>query len=292
MKEHDVSKDKGPSAIQEIPLSNVEPLSHTGIYSTVWKANVYEDDSGDSTDVIVKRYDIDPATVGSQLEDWEDYKKIITQYESVTGISIPRTLAFEVQGSSVFFVDELSSSRDLSKMLNDDEVSLDKRHELAATLFESLASIPRDDNHQTAFMIDGKFSNFCMSEDGSISYVDLFPAHARNGASHLLKPSMDHLEQKRSVYTDSFVTGDIYGILGRFMGTLRKDHPDIWATIDESEPMRAAMNGLPQDLKEYCVFLIENDATAVQAVYSFGIQNPDSAQLDAILNPAQYETRA
>lgn len=288
MQEYLANTSDTPSEVQGISLNNVESLSHTGIYSTVWKAQVYEKDRHTPTDVIVKRHDVDPVVLDTQLKDWEDYRKIIALHESITGISIPRTLASEVKDNGIFFVDESSGARDISKVLADEEIDLDKRHELLATLFGSLSKIPRDENQQTVFMIDGKFSNFCLTQDGALSYIDLFPAHTRNGVNHLLKPSADHLDQKRSLYTDSFVTGDMYGILGRFMGTLRKDHPDLWATIGDSQHMQAALHELPQDLREYSTFLIENDANFVQALYSFGSQNPGSPQLDLILNPTQY----
>lgn len=285
----DKKEGESPSTVDKIRLHNAEILLHTGIYSTVWRAQAYEEGRHEPTDVIVKRYSIDPTTADTLLKDWQDYRRIIALHESITAISVPRTLAFEVKSDSIFFVDESSGSKDISKVLADTEIDPDKRYQLLATLFESLSRIPRDEDQQTVFMIDGKFSNFCLNEEGTLSYVDLFPAHTRNGVNHLLKPSTDHLDQKRSLYTDSFVTGDIYGILGRFMGTLRKDHPDLWATIGDSQAMLTALNNLPQDLRDYCRFLIENDALFVQALYNFGIQNPSSPQLDSILNPAQYE---
>ncbi len=291
MKERLFDSNDIPSVVQGISLDNVEALSHTGIYSTVWKAQVYEGDRQSPTDVIVKKHDIDPATLDTQLKDWENYRKIIALHESITGISVPRTLAYEVKDTGIFFVDESSGARDISKVLADEEIEIDRRHELLAALFGSLSRIPRDENQQTSFMIDGKFSNFCLTPQGTLAYIDLFPAHTRNDASHLLKPSADHLEEKRSLYTDSFVTGDMYGILGIFMGTLRKDHPDLWTTIGESRHMQEALHGLPQDLREYCTFLIENDAIFVQALYGFGIRNPTNPQLDAVLNPAQYKNK-
>lgn len=198
MKERLFDSNDIPSVVQGISLDNVEALSHTGIYSTVWKAQVYEGDRQSPTDVIVKKHDIDPATLDTQLKDWENYRKIIALHESITGISVPRTLAYEVKDTGIFFVDESSGARDISKVLADEEIEIDRRHELLAALFGSLSRIPRDENQQTSFMIDGKFSNFCLTPDGTFAYVDLFPAHTRSDASHLLKPSADHSKRNEA----------------------------------------------------------------------------------------------
>ncbi len=137
-------------------------------------------------------------------------------------------------------------------------------------------------------MIDGKFSNFCPKDDGSFVYVDLFPAHIHDRQSHLLKPSNDHRANNRSLYTDSFITGDMYGILGRFLETLRRDHPDLWTTVENNTHLQTLIAAMPQDLSEYCTFLLEDDTRFIQAVYKFGQEKPASPQFDHILNPSKY----
>lgn len=265
-------------------LHDVEPLSHTGIYSTVWKARVPKENSESSMDVIIKKHAVDPTSIDVQIKDWQDYCKIIALYEPVTGISVPQALDYEVRSDGVYFVDESAGDADVSKILNDPQIIPEVKGALVAGLFNSLASIPKNKNHQLAFMIDGKFSNFCPKEDGTFSYIDLFPAHTRDGATHLLKPSKDHLDGKRSIYTDSFVTGDMYGVLGRFLGTLRKDHPELWDTLEENPDMQLAFGNLPPDLQQYCQLLLEDDTMFIQSLYKFGTENPTSPQFDNILN--------
>jgi hypothetical protein len=265
-------------------LYDVESLSHTGIYSTVWKARAPGEIPKDSIDVIIKKHAADPADIDVQIKDWQDYRKIVALYESVTGISVPRSLDYEVREDGVYFVDESAGDADVSKILDDLSVSREAKDALVAGLFNSLASIPRDENHQLAFMIDGKFSNFCPKEDGTFSYIDLFPAHTHKHATHLLKPGSDHLNGKRSIYTDSFVTGDMYGVLGRFMGTLRKDHSELWSTLGKNPDMQVAFQNLPPDLRQYCSLLLEDDTMFIRSLYTFGAENPTSPQFDNILN--------
>ncbi len=280
--------DENLSVIQNIELNDIEPISHAGIYSTVWRAKAHENRDHLPIDVVIKKHTIDTNALDVLLGDWQDYRDTLTFYEPTTGISVPKTLGHEVRDDAIYFVDESSGQADMARILNDETISFDRRQYLMAMLFRAIAKIPRDDHHQTSFMIDGKLSNFCPKEDGTFTYVDVFPAHMRDGQSHLLKPSADHISKKRSIYTDSFITGDMYGILGRFLETLYRDYPDLWDSMQENSYIQAVFGNLPQDLLAYCSFLLEDDSRFIQTLYQFGIEYSDSPQLDTILNPIRY----
>jgi hypothetical protein len=281
------SKVKGeteyPTQVAGVPLRDVEPLAHTGIYATVWRGNVDEEKG---MQVVIKRHQVDPLTIDREITAWVEYKNNIESYKDTTGITVPKSLAFETEGDKVYFIDELACPVDVSKLLNDTTLNIEIRKKIVAELFRSLSNIPRDENHQLVFMIDGKFSNFCFNPDGTFSYVDTFPAHRRaDDSKTLLHPIKDHIDSKRSIFTDSFITGDMYGVLGRFFSTLRKDHFELWESLDDNEYIRLVIEELPTDLRDYSTYLIENDIEFIQQLYRFNAEDKSDHRLYSFLNP-------
>ena len=131
-------------------------------------------------------------------------------------------------------------------------------------------------------MIDGKISNFCPNEDGGFTYVDLFPAFIRLQNSRLLKPSYSHLSDERNTQFDSFITGDMYGVVGKFMGTLARNHPEIYAEFQAQKSQSVA--ALPDDVRDYASFLLEDNNRFVSMLYEYSNDEATFSQIDTILH--------
>ncbi|MBH2007619.1 hypothetical protein I8H83_03385 [Candidatus Saccharibacteria bacterium] len=278
-----VNVESPQSFLKEDNYSDVLPLQHDGIYATAWTA-LYDN----QTPVVIKRYQV-PVNPTESIADWIEYSQDINRFSETTGITASQNISTANDDEYIYFTDKLAATQDVSKILADTTVDLAARYVLASDLLASLISIPRDEHNQLAYMIDGKISNFCPSETGGFTYVDLFPAHTRQQDSRFLKPSPSHASGDRSLQLDSFITGDAYGVTGRFVGMLARNHPDVYSVFkDEWLQAQQAGNEIPHDIQQYIGFLIEDNNRFMSMLYTHCKDTESFSRLDTILNSTLY----
>ena len=273
---------QAPDFFKNPDYTNVQPLAHDGIYATAWTVN-YK-----NTPAIIKRYETGDS-IDEQLQDWQSYKDTIATYADITGIAPSENLTVHTDEHHVYFTDQLADSKDISKILQDNSINLGQRTEIASRLFISLNAIPKDEHNKLAYFVDGKISNFCLNPGGGFTYVDLYPAHTAQENSHLLKPSADHLSEARNLHLDSFLTGDAYGVAGRYIGMLAIKHPDIYA--DFTSEWRAhpeKFNAISSDVKDFTTFLINDERGFTDALYKYGSEAETFRRFERILNSTLY----
>lgn len=248
-------------------LENITPLSHSGLYATVWTASL------NTRPVIIKKYEA-PHNLKESLIDYHNYISDIQSHSLETGIFPSSNLDIKPTDSDVYFVDQSAGTRDVDIILSDATESIGSRYQLAANLLESLASIPRDNNNQLAFMIDGKISNFCPGDNGEFIYVDVYPAFTRHGDSHFMKPLPEHHDGKRNLQFDSFILGDMYGVVGKYIGMLARSHPEIYSHFMSTWPADTTSHGsIPNDIYNYVSHLLEEDSAFVKMLYDYKNSN-------------------
>lgn len=278
-----INAESPQSFLEKDIYSDVEPLQHDGIYATAWTA-LYDN----LTPVVIKRYQA-PANPTESIADWMKYGEDINRFSEITGIVASQNIDATSDGEYIYFTDKLAAAQDVSKILADTTVDTDTRYTVASNLLASLLSIPRDEHNQLAYMIDGKISNFCPNETGGFTYVDLFPAHTRQQKSRLLKPSPSHASGDRSLELDSFITGDAYGVTGRFLGMLARNHPDVYSVFtDKWIQEQQASDEMPHDIQQYIRFLIEDDNRFMSMLYTHCEDIETFRRLDAVLNSTLY----
>lgn len=256
-------------------LEDITPLSHSGLYATVWTASL------DTRPVIIKKYEA-PYDLKESLIDYHNYIRNIQSHSLETGISPSTNLDIKSIDSDVYFVDQSAGTRDIDTILSDTTEPISSRYRLAANLLESIASIPRDSNNQLAFMIDGKISNFCPGDNGEFIYIDVYPAFTRHGDSHLMKPLPEHHEGKRNLQFDSFVLGDMYGVVGKYIGMLARSHPEVYSHFTSAWPADATSHkNIPDDIHSYVSHLLEEDSAFVKMLYDY--KNSDTATVNRLL---------
>lgn len=269
----------GKLTVGSVTVTDLQMLSHEGHHATVWKGWV------NNQKVIVKRHSVDPSNADNLINDWQSYRASINELTNATNIFAIPNLAYAVdqKASSITFIDKLAEQLDISQMLRSDVLTSDEKIGLLSRLLKALGSIPYDNLYRTAFMVDGEFSNFCAHDEKGVDYIDLFPAHIRDEKTGLLKPNTEHLEGSRSLALETFLTGDIYGIIGRFWGMLRRDQPDLWRIAHKNTMVEEALDYVPPELKRYSKYLFETDTAFVQSVYLQGLADPSSMDLHVAL---------
>lgn len=243
-------------------LSDVTPLQHNGLYATVWTALHNE------TPVVVEKY-TSPGNIDDDLADWRKYSDSINNVSQVTRITTARNLDVHPADNDVYFIDEHAGGPDVSAILSDETVELDDRYKLAVTLLGALTSIPRDGDGKLSYMIDGKISNFCVNPQGGFTYVDTFPAFIRQQDSGLLKPQSEHINEIRNLQFDSFITGDVHGVVGKYIGTLKREHPEIYTLLQSRWGNDVDIPEITGSIQEYIAFLLEDNNRFIEALYVY-----------------------
>jgi hypothetical protein len=265
-------------SIGGILVTDARKVSHEGNHAAVWRGNV------NGKQVIVKEHPLGGIAPDVLMKNWQAYRKQVDSLATQTGIQSLPTIAFEASNDQkrIRFVDQMAEYPDVSYSIGRPG-SVAKKMALLAKLLRSFCAIPYDGQYRTEYMLDGEFSNFCPNGNGGFDYVDLFPAHIRQPSTGLLEANDEHRAGTRSIALETFLTGDTYGIVGRFWGMLRRDQPALWKLAPINPTMKRALLSIPSELKNYSEYLFETDTKFMQDVYSYGLRDKKSMRLHGAL---------
>jgi hypothetical protein len=270
--------DSASALVGGISVKSMRKVGHEGNHATIWAGTT------DGMRVIVKEHSFRSKTSDELIRDWKTYRKQIDSLASETQIRSLPTLSFEIDDKRrrIRFVDQMAENSDVSYLIKQAGPGNEKMA-LLAKLLCSFCAIPYDDKYRTEYMLDGEFSNFCPNSTGGFDYVDLFPAHMRQASTGLLEANDEHQAGTRSLALETFLTGDIYGVVGRFWGMLRRDQPTLWRLAPADPAIQQALMSIPPELKSYSEHLFKTDTAFIQGVYGCGLRDTKSMYLHEVL---------